>query len=91
MGQAEGFEWPRRKNGDVVIAHHGRVATTLRGDRADQFVEDVVDGDEQELMARLTGKLQTRQRARRAEAPTKSGTAVAVTEDLSLWPCSAAA
>ena len=55
MGQAESFEWSRRKNGDVVISHHGRVATTLRGRRADQFVEDVVDEDGQELMARLTG------------------------------------
>ena len=55
MGQAESFEWSRRKNGDVVISHHGRVATTLRKRRADQFVEDVVDEDEQELMARLTG------------------------------------
>jgi len=55
VGQAESFEWSRRKNGDVVISHHGRVATTLRGRRADQFVEDVVDEDGQELMARLTG------------------------------------
>ena len=55
MGRAEGFTWSRRKNGDVVIFHHGRVATTLRGGRADEFVEHVVDEDEQELMARLTG------------------------------------
>jgi hypothetical protein len=55
VGQAEGFDWSRCKNGDVVISHHGRLATTLRGGRADQFVEDVVDADEQELMARLTG------------------------------------
>jgi len=55
VGQAEGFDWSRRKNGDVVISHHGRVATTLRGGRADQFLEDVVHADEQELMARLTG------------------------------------
>lgn len=55
VGKAESFEWSRRKNGDVVILHHGRVATTLRGRRADEFVEDVDDGDGQELMARLTG------------------------------------
>ena len=55
MGQAEKFEWSRRKSGDVVISHHGRVATTLRGRRADEFVADATDGDEQELMARLTG------------------------------------
>lgn len=47
MAQAESFDWSRRKNGDVVISHHGRVATTLRGRRA--------DGDGQELMARLAG------------------------------------
>lgn len=55
VGQAENFEWSRRKNGDVVISHHGRVATTLRGRRSDEFVADAGDGDEQELMARLTG------------------------------------
>jgi hypothetical protein len=55
VGQPENFEWSRRKNGDVVISHHGRVATTLRGRRADEFVADAGDGDEQELMARLTG------------------------------------
>jgi len=55
VGHAEGFEWSRRKNGDVVICHHGRVAATLRGRRADQFVEDVGDVDGQALMARLTG------------------------------------
>ncbi len=55
MGRPERFEWVRRDNGDVVISHHGRVATTLRGRRADEFVEDVGDGDGQDLMARLTG------------------------------------
>jgi hypothetical protein len=55
MGRAEGFEWTRRNNGDVVITHHGRVATTLRGRRAAEFVDDMGDGDDQDLMARLTG------------------------------------
>lgn len=57
MGMAgpDGFEWLRRKNGDVVISHRGRVATTLRGRRAEQFLEDVDGEDEQELMARVTG------------------------------------
>ncbi|MGI9598173.1 MAG: hypothetical protein ACR2QK_18565 [Acidimicrobiales bacterium] len=55
MAQPDGFEWSRRKNGDVVISHRGRVATTLRGRRADEFVAEVSSGDEQELMARLTG------------------------------------
>ncbi len=51
----EGFTWARRKNGDVVITHHGRQATILRGRRAEEFVVDVDEGDEQELMARVTG------------------------------------
>lgn len=55
MTAPDGFEWSRRKSGDVVISHHGRVATTLRGRRAAEFMVDVLDGDEQELMARLTG------------------------------------
>lgn len=54
---------PHRPNGfayqlvgdDVVIDHHGRRATTLRGAAADKFMADVRDGDLQELMARVTG------------------------------------
>lgn len=61
MGRPEGFEYVERGE-DVVILHHGRPATTLRGRRASDFLEDV-DGlggggssaDAQELMARLTG------------------------------------
>jgi hypothetical protein len=55
VGQPESFEWSRRKNGDVVITHHGRIATTLRGRSADDFVAGAGDGQAQELMARLTG------------------------------------
>ena len=44
-----------RVGDDVVISHHGRPATTLRGARADRFLADVEDGDPQELMGRLTG------------------------------------
>jgi hypothetical protein len=55
MAGPDGFEWEQRKNGDVVITHRGRVATTLRGDRAADFVAEALDGDVQELMARLTG------------------------------------
>jgi hypothetical protein len=39
----------------VVIRHHGRTATTLRGRRAQTFLDDVETEDPQELMARLTG------------------------------------
>jgi hypothetical protein len=55
MAGPDGFEWEQRKNGDVVITHRGRVATTLRGDRAADFVAEALDGDVQELMARVTG------------------------------------
>jgi len=49
-----GFAYTRVGD-DVVISHRGRHATTLRGARTDRFMEDVEDGDAQELMARLTG------------------------------------
>jgi hypothetical protein len=49
-----GFEY-RRVGDEVVISHHGRRATTLRGAIAVRFLTDVEDGDPQELMARLTG------------------------------------
>jgi len=55
MAPPDGFTWMRRKNGNVVISHHGRAATTLRGTKAGDFVDDASDGDDQELMARLTG------------------------------------
>jgi hypothetical protein len=55
VGSAEGFTYLVRKNGDVVIRHHGQVATTLRGRRAAAFVSDVGTEDDQELMARVTG------------------------------------
>jgi hypothetical protein len=51
----DGFAWTQRKNGDVVITHQGRLAATLRGDCADEFIDDVGDSSDQELMARLTG------------------------------------
>jgi hypothetical protein len=53
-----GFSHEARRNGDVVITHHGRVAAVLRGTKAATFLVDVADGDAddaQELMARLTG------------------------------------
>lgn len=50
-----GFEWTQRKTGEVVITHRGRVAATLRGKRALAFLESVEDGDDQMLMARISG------------------------------------
>jgi hypothetical protein len=50
-----GFDWTERKDGSVVITPHGKAATVLRGGRAREFVEEVGDGDGQEVMARVTG------------------------------------
>ena len=41
--------------GEVIIEHHGRRAAVLRGRTAEEFLDDVSLGDEQELMARTTG------------------------------------
>ncbi|MGW3606159.1 hypothetical protein [Micromonospora sp. NPDC005161] len=54
MGQARDFDWVERADGAVVITHHGRVATTLRGGRAAEFLAEV-DDDPQLVMARWTG------------------------------------
>lgn len=55
MSAPTGFTYETRRVGDVVIRHHGRVATVLRSRKAEAFLADVVTGDPQELMARLTG------------------------------------
>ncbi|MBE9924383.1 hypothetical protein G8C93_00560 [Cellulosimicrobium cellulans] len=54
MGRPDGFTF-EVVGDDVVIHHHGRRATVLRGRTAQAFREDVATGDEQELMARITG------------------------------------
>lgn len=57
MPGPEGFDYETR-GGEVVITHHGRRATVLRGTAAARFLADVEDSghdDEQELMARVTG------------------------------------
>ncbi|BCJ64681.1 hypothetical protein [Polymorphospora rubra] len=54
MGQAEGFDYTERADGSVVITHHGRSATTLRGGRAAEFLAEV-DDDPLQVMARWTG------------------------------------
>jgi hypothetical protein len=55
VGEPDGFEFSRRKGGEVVIFHHGRPAATLRGDRAERFLLAVSSGDPQQVMARATG------------------------------------
>jgi hypothetical protein len=53
-----GFRFRRSKSGDARISHNGKSATTLRGDRAARFLEDMSAlgfDDQQQEMARLTG------------------------------------
>jgi hypothetical protein len=69
MVQATGFTWTQRKNGDVVVSHHGTVATVLRKAKAEQFLADVAFGDEQELMARLTGSYKRGNERQAADHP----------------------
>ncbi|MFG3698339.1 hypothetical protein ACGF5C_10540 [Micromonospora sp. NPDC047620] len=54
MGTAQGFAYAARSDGTVVITHHGRVAGTLRGGRAAEFLAEI-DDDPQLVMARWTG------------------------------------
>ena len=55
MADPHGFVYTTRKNGDVVITHHGRTAATLRGSDARKFLDRVATYDPQLLMARVTG------------------------------------
>jgi hypothetical protein len=53
-----GFTYRTRKGGDVEVLHRGRVAATLRGAEALDFLAEAESGgvaDGQQLMARLTG------------------------------------
>lgn len=53
-----GFSYRSRKNGDVQLLHRGKLASTLRGAEAQDFIAEIelVGPDEgQQLMARLTG------------------------------------
>jgi hypothetical protein len=53
-----GFTYRRRKSGVVELLHHGRLASTLRGAAAQDFMAEVESSDPsaaQQLMARLTG------------------------------------
>ena len=53
-----GFTYRARKNGDVEVLHKGRLAASLRGVAAQDFLAEVESGEfseAQQLMARLTG------------------------------------
>lgn len=59
MDEADlGFTFRQSKNGRVVISHHGRQATTLRSDKASDFMGDMRTMDfssQQQEIARITG------------------------------------
>ena len=58
MPAPTGFAWTRTKDGQVRISHHGRVVTTLAGEKAERFVaraSEASDEAAQHLMARATG------------------------------------
>ncbi|MFJ5706644.1 hypothetical protein [Streptomyces sp. NPDC093105] len=55
MPRPQGFSYEERKDGSVVLTHHGRPAGTLRGARAAKFLAEAASGDVQPLMARWTG------------------------------------
>jgi hypothetical protein len=53
-----GFTYRVRKSGEVEIFHRGRLASTLRGNDAEDFKQEVQDeasAEAQQLMARVTG------------------------------------
>jgi hypothetical protein len=54
-GDPHGFAYDVQRGGEVVITHHGKRATMLRGARAQEFVDEVEGGDAQQVMARWTG------------------------------------
>jgi hypothetical protein len=53
-----GFTFRATKNGEVFVHHRGKLAATLRGEAAAEFLADI-DGadndDQQQIMARVTG------------------------------------
>ena len=58
-GDANGFEYDVRRDGEIVITHHGKRATVLRGPRAQEFIAEVEGAPDelsaQQVMARWTG------------------------------------
>jgi hypothetical protein len=53
-----GFTYRVKKSGEVEIFHRGRLASTLRGNDAEDFKQEAQDetsAEAQQLMARITG------------------------------------
>lgn len=67
-GQPAGFEYLGRCD-EVRISHHGSHATTLRGQAARQFLDDLAYDDGQLFDGQGDRQLQARQRTHREAAP----------------------
>lgn len=71
-----GFSWRRRKGGEIEVLHHGRLASTLRGSDASDFLAEMEDAEveaQQQLMARLTGNYKRGNERAAAQHPRNSG------------------
>lgn len=55
MTTPEGFDYRERKNGEVAIFHHGKLAKMMRGEDAKKFLGELKDGEPQEVMAQYAG------------------------------------
>lgn len=53
-----GFNFQKSKDGNVIIKHHGKLATNLRANKAAEFMDEMNSSDfaeQQQIMARVTG------------------------------------
>jgi hypothetical protein len=55
MADPTGFAFAQRDDGTVLITHRRKHASTLRGARAAEFLDEIAAGDPQLVMARWTG------------------------------------
>lgn len=55
MTAPEGFDYRERKNGEVAIFHHGKLAKMMRDDDAKKFLDALKKGEAQEVMAEFAG------------------------------------
>lgn len=55
MSSPEGYRFTARKNGEVAIFHHGKLAKMLKADAAQEFLAAVTKGDEQDVMGAAVG------------------------------------
>jgi len=54
MARPTGFDYAVHGD-EIIVRHHGKTATVLRGARAAEFLIEVEQSDAQLLMAKITG------------------------------------